>query len=48
MRAQLDTELQKAHARCIQFQLLNIELPDQYESSIVDTQVLFYIKIVGI
>lgn len=39
MRAQLDTELRKAHAKCIQLQLLNIELPDQYEDSIVDTQV---------
>jgi len=40
MRSQLDVELQKAHARCIQLQLLNIELPDQYENSIVDTQVI--------
>lgn len=41
MRTQLDGELRKAHAKCIQLQLLNIELPDQYEDSIVDTQVIF-------
>lgn len=42
MRSQLDTELRKAHAKCIQLQLLNIELPDQYEDSIVDTQVKIF------
>ena len=41
MQKQLDEELKKAHARCINLQLLNVELPDQYESSIVDTQVKY-------
>ncbi len=40
MQRQLDEELAKAHARCVSFQLLNIELPGQYEDSIVDTQVI--------
>lgn len=39
MQKQLDEELSKAFARCVSLQLLNIELPDQYEGSIVDTQV---------
>lgn len=39
MKLQLNTELTKAHAKCIQLQILNVELPNQYEDSIVDTQV---------
>lgn len=44
MQKQLDEELKKAHARCINLQLLNVELPDQYENSIVDTQVKYKIQ----
>lgn len=39
MRKLLDQELQKAHARCVYLQLLEIELPETYEDSIVMTQV---------
>lgn len=39
MKEQLDRELRKAHAMCVYLQLLNIELPETYEESIVATQV---------
>jgi hypothetical protein len=39
MRIQLDKELSKAYARCVYLQLLEIELPESYEDSIVLTQV---------
>ena len=39
MKEELDKDLRKAHAQCVHFQLLNIELPDTYENSIVETQV---------
>ncbi|EGR34238.1 spfh domain band 7 family protein [Ichthyophthirius multifiliis] len=39
MKQQLNTELLKAHANCKFFALLKIDLPDQYEQSIVQTQV---------
>ena len=35
----LDNELQKAYARCINLQILKVDLPDSYEQSIVQTQV---------
>lgn len=39
MRQAMDSELQKAYARCINLQLLRIDLPKTYEDSIVMTQV---------
>lgn len=37
MQDKLDSELTKAHARCIYLQLLRIDLPETYENSIVMT-----------
>ncbi|CAD8196714.1 unnamed protein product [Paramecium octaurelia] len=39
MQKQLEEELKKAHANCVSLQILDIELPDQYEDSIVQTQI---------
>lgn len=39
MREAMDVELQKAYARCINLQVLRIDLPKTYEDSIVMTQV---------
>jgi hypothetical protein len=39
MKKQLDTELKKAHARCVFLEVLQVELPTNYEDSIVLTQV---------
>jgi len=39
MHEELNRELQKAHANCVDLQLLRIELPGSYENSIVETQV---------
>lgn len=39
MRDALDVVLQKAHAKCTNFQFLNIDLPDSYENAIVYTQI---------
>ena len=39
MKTALDSELQKAFARCISLQVLRIDLPKSYEDSIVATQV---------
>ncbi|CAD8121588.1 unnamed protein product [Paramecium sonneborni] len=39
MQKQLEDELKKAHANCVSLQILDIELPDQYEDSIVQTQI---------
>lgn len=35
MKQQLEDELKRAHALCVHLQILDIELPDQYEDSIV-------------
>jgi regulator of protease activity HflC (stomatin/prohibitin superfamily) len=39
MQHELDVELRKAHAKCVYLQLLQIDLPQSYENSIVETQV---------
>lgn len=39
MKKNLDEELRTAHARCRHLQIMAIELPETYESSIVDTQI---------
>mmetsp|Transcript_46802 Transcript_46802/g.54245 ORF Transcript_46802/g.54245 Transcript_46802/m.54245 type:complete len:309 (-) Transcript_46802:187-1113(-) len=39
MKKNLDDDLQAAHARCRYLQIIQIELPETYESSIVDTQI---------
>jgi len=39
MKRQLDIELRKAHATCQHLQVMQIELPDTYDDSIVQTQV---------
>ncbi|CAD8105788.1 unnamed protein product [Paramecium primaurelia] len=39
MQKQLEEELKKAHANCVSLQILDIDLPDQYEDSIVQTQI---------
>lgn len=39
MQKNLDEDLRAAHARCRYLQIIAIELPDSYESSIVDTQI---------
>ncbi|KAL4464106.1 hypothetical protein ABPG74_006043 [Tetrahymena malaccensis] len=39
MKDELTIELKKAHANCVFFQLLRIDLPDSYEMSIVNTQI---------
>jgi hypothetical protein len=39
MRDTLDKELQKAYTRCVNLQILKVDLPDSYEQSIVQTQV---------
>jgi hypothetical protein len=39
MLVTLDKELQKAYARCVNLQILKVDLPDSYEQSIVQTQV---------
>lgn len=39
MRENLDDDLSAAYARCRYLQIIQIELPESYESSIVDTQI---------
>lgn len=39
MRQRLDDELSKAYTRCVYLQILEVELPESYEDSIVQTQV---------
>jgi regulator of protease activity HflC (stomatin/prohibitin superfamily) len=39
MLTALDNELHKAYARCVNLQILKVDLPDSYEQSIVQTQV---------
>ncbi|KAM3135000.1 hypothetical protein pb186bvf_012824 [Paramecium bursaria] len=39
MLDQLALELKKGHAECVHLQILDIELPDSYEQSIVNTQI---------
>ena len=39
MQKELTVELKKAHAQCIYLELMLVELPENYEKSIVNTQV---------